>query len=80
MSKQKTLKYEQAIEQLEALIEGIETGEIGLEESLEAYEKGMKLLTHCRGILNKAQIRIAELTADAEGKLQVKDDPAEDAD
>jgi exodeoxyribonuclease VII small subunit len=67
------LKYEQAIEQLEDLIDAIESGEVGLEESLAQYEKGTKLIQHCRDILNTAEKRIAELTEDDEGGLEVEE-------
>jgi len=63
------LRYEQAIEQLEALIERIESGEIGLEESLKQYEHGVKLIQRCRAILDSAETRITELTAGGGGEL-----------
>lgn len=58
----KSLSFEQAIENLEQIIEQIESGEIGLEDSLSAYEQGMKMITHCRSILSKAETKIEELT------------------
>ena len=70
MAKDAKLKFEEAVAQLEAIIEGIESGEVGLEESLAQYEKGMKLIAHCRSILTAAEKRIVELTADAEGDNQ----------
>ncbi|MEX0776256.1 MAG: exodeoxyribonuclease VII small subunit [Phycisphaeraceae bacterium] len=76
-SKDRPLKYEQAVQELEAIIERIESGEIGLEESLGAYENGMKLITHCRAILATAERKIAELTVDEKGKLHAADDDDE---
>ncbi len=76
MSKKTTdtpLKFEQAVEQLEAIIERIESGEVGLEDCLAQYERGMSLITHCRGVLSKAEAKIAELSPDAKGDLQVRD-------
>lgn len=69
MAKAKPLKFEEAIEQLEAIIEGIESGDVGLEQSLAEYEKGMKLIGQCRGILGRAEKRITELTKDGQGNL-----------
>lgn len=75
------LGYEQAIERLEDLIERIESGEIGLEESLKQYETGMALIRRCRAILSTAERKIAELTADGAGDLRVRGEaPLEDAD
>lgn len=55
-------RFEEAVEQLESILERIESGEIGLEESLAEYERGMKLIQHCRAILGRAEQRIRELT------------------
>ncbi len=70
MGKSKPLKFEQAIEQIEQIIEQIETGEVGLEDAIQRTEDGMKLIKHCRAILDRAETRIAELTATAEGDLE----------
>jgi exodeoxyribonuclease VII small subunit len=59
------LSYEDAIERLESLIDRIESGEIGLEESIAAYEEGVKLRQHCAAILAKAEQRVAHLTPEA---------------
>jgi exodeoxyribonuclease VII small subunit len=64
------LKFEQAIEQLEQLIEQIESGELGLEESLTQYERGMALIDRCRQVLSSAEQRIAELTVTPQGGLE----------
>lgn len=61
--------YEQAIEQLEQLVEKIESGEIGLEESIKAYEQGVGLIASCRAILNQAEQRIEQLDAARQGEL-----------
>ncbi|MEQ8770673.1 MAG: exodeoxyribonuclease VII small subunit [Phycisphaerales bacterium] len=55
------LNYEQAIEALEEIVERIEGGEIGLAESMEAYERGVKLIARCRSVLNEAEQKISEL-------------------
>jgi len=66
------LSFEQAIEQLEQLIEKIESGEVGLEESLKHYEQGTELIKRCRSILDSAEQRISELTESESGQLQVE--------
>lgn len=65
------LQFEQAIEQLERIIQRIESGEAGLEQSLAEYETGMQLIHHCRSILDRAESKIEKLTADAEGRLRI---------
>ena len=79
------LGFEEAVEQLEELIEQIESGEIGLEEALKRYEQGSALIKRCRTILDAAQARIAELTPGVSGGLiaegkENEGDTGEDAD
>ena len=77
----KKLKFEEAVAELESIIERIESGETGLEDSLAAYEQGMKLIGQCRGILATVKKRIAELSVDREGNVTgvPGDDPDEGA-
>ena len=74
------LKYEQAVERLERIVEQIESGQIGLEDALQQYEQGMALIQRCRAILSTAEQRIAELTADENGELELRQpgDPSDD--
>jgi len=67
--------FEEAIEQLEAIIDRIESGEVGLEAALSQYERGMGLIQRCRTILDSAQKKIAELTVDEQGRLGVSGEP-----
>lgn len=56
------LTFEAALGQIEAIIERIEAGEVGLEESLAEYERGVGLINHCRGKLDRAKQRVEDLT------------------
>ncbi|MFZ4574150.1 MAG: exodeoxyribonuclease VII small subunit [Phycisphaerales bacterium] len=58
------LGFEAAMAQLEAIIERIESGGAGLEESLREYERGVHLLGHCQKVLAVAEQRLDELKAD----------------
>lgn len=60
--------FEEALEQLEAIIERIESGEVGIEESIGQYEQGAKLIQHCRSILDRAEKKISELTVNEESE------------
>lgn len=57
-----TLGFEEAMARLEALIERIESGEVGLEESIAAYEQGVKLIQRCKGVLAASEQRVEELS------------------
>jgi exodeoxyribonuclease VII small subunit len=56
------LSFEQAIKELTSIVQRIEQGEIPLENSLQQYERGMALIKHCRGILQKAEKRIENIS------------------
>jgi exodeoxyribonuclease VII small subunit len=62
------MTFEQAIEELESIIERIEQGRIGLAESLAQYQRGAALLKRCRGILEVAEQQIEKLTVDQAGE------------
>ncbi|HUO08010.1 MAG TPA: exodeoxyribonuclease VII small subunit [Phycisphaerae bacterium] len=59
--------FEESVAQLEQIVAAIESGQIGLEESLAKYEQGMDLVKKCRSILDRAEKRIEQLTQTAEG-------------
>jgi exodeoxyribonuclease VII small subunit len=59
--------FEAALAELESLIERMETGELGLEESLKAFERGVALTRDCQGALKQAELRVQALTESAAG-------------
>lgn len=66
------LSFEEALDQLEKLIAGLEKGELSLEESLSLYREGMELTRHCRKLLAEAEYRVEILLQDGEkGEYQV---------
>jgi len=67
-------RFDEAVDELEQILEQIETGELGLEESITRYERGMELVKTCQQILDRASKRIAELVPDADGTLSAEDD------
>ena len=56
------LSFEEAIGELGSIVSKIERGEIALQDSLKQYERGMALIKHCRGILQKAEKRIEKIS------------------
>jgi len=69
-------RFEEAIAQIEEVIERIESGQSGLEESIADYERGMKLLARCRGVLNTLEQKVSKLSAEQD-KLRVVGDAQE---
>ena len=54
--------FEQSLEALEQLVEKMEHGEMSLEESLAAYERGVGLYRQCQGALEQAELRVRLLS------------------
>ena len=66
----KKLTFEEALTQLEKIVEQIEQGKVGLEESIAKYEQGMGLVRQCREILFRAEQRIQQLQEQSDGTLK----------
>ncbi len=60
------LPFEQALRELEETVTKLEQGELTLEESLALFERGQKLAAYCDLMLEKASLRVEQLTADGE--------------
>ena len=58
--------FEIAMEQLENLVSKMEGGDLSLEESLEAFEKGVNLTRFCQDQLKKAELKVQELNSKGE--------------
>ena len=69
--KKPRMTFEQALADLERIVEQIESGQIGLEESIARYEEGIALVKQCRAILDAAEKRIQLLARSADGEVQV---------
>lgn len=65
-------KFETALEELEQVVEQLESGELNLEDALAAFEKGVSLVKICNQKLNEVEKKIEVLIKDKEGKLQLK--------
>ena len=58
----KAFSFETGMNELEALVEALEKGELSLEESFKAYEKGVKLAAQLKAVLDQGDQRIMALT------------------
>lgn len=64
----KELSFEQALDQLEAIVESLEQGNVPLDQSIAQYERGEALRNHCRKLLSAAEDRVEKIRLDAAGK------------
>ena len=58
------LSFEEAMSQLETIVNEVEQGKIPLAQSIEKYAQGMKLIKHCRNVLEQAEKQIETINKD----------------
>lgn len=63
-----TPSFEQALQQLEQIVQKLEKGELPLEDSLKLYEDGIRLSRLCHAKLEEAEGKIEVLLKDARGE------------
>jgi exodeoxyribonuclease VII small subunit len=59
------LSYEEALTELEGIVESLEDGQNPLEESLNLFERGQALVTHCGALLESAQLKVQKLAGES---------------
>lgn len=67
--KQPDFNFEEALEELEELVSSMEDGELSLEDSLKAFEKGIKLTRECQSALKKAEQKV-QILLDESGESE----------
>lgn len=67
-----TLSFEEAYAQLEADVNALRDGQMPLERALHYYEEGMKLAQYCNELLQKAELRVRQLSVDEAGMLVIQ--------
>lgn len=58
------MKFEEAIKELETVVGELESGKKDLDESIELFQKGMKLSKDCQKMLDNAEKKVRVLLAD----------------
>lgn len=64
-------KFEDALEDLENVVEQLESGDLSLENSLATFEKGVRLVKFCNQKLTEVEKKIELLVKERDGKLQL---------
>jgi len=64
--------FEKAMGELEGVVKRLEAGELTLDESLAAFEKGVSLARECEGKLGEAKGKIEKLISDSQGELSTQ--------
>lgn len=61
------LSFEQALKQLEVIVENLERGDVPLEQSIDIYERGEALKKHCEKLLKVAETKVEKIQLLQEG-------------
>ena len=62
-----SLSFEQALAELEGIVQKLESGQAPLEESIALYERGARLKAHCEDKLRAAQLRVEKIVVGPQG-------------
>ncbi len=66
------MPFEDALKNLESVVEAMESGELPLESLIAKYEEGVKLAKVCQEKLAEAELKIQQLEKTATGELKLK--------
>ena len=61
------LTFEQALDQLEKIVDRLERGDVALDESIKIYEQGEALKKHCASLLQAAEDKVEKIRVGADG-------------
>ena len=61
------LSFEQALDQLEKIVDRLERGDVALDESIKIYEQGEALKKHCATLLQAAEDKVEKIRVGADG-------------
>ena len=63
----KALSFEDALDQLETIVNDLERGDVSLDESIKTYERGEALKKHCAALLHAAEDKVEKIRMGADG-------------
>lgn len=68
--KDQSLKFEEALEKLESIVNSMEDGDVMLEELVAKFEEGDSLLKYCNKQLKEAELKIEKLKENTEDQFE----------
>lgn len=63
------MNFETALTELESLVQNLESGQTSLEDSINAYERGVALKKHCEQKLKEAELKIEQIAQNEDGSV-----------
>ncbi|MBU0437709.1 exodeoxyribonuclease VII small subunit [Staphylococcus succinus] len=78
MSNSNTQSFEEMMKELEDIVQKLDNENVSLEESLNLYQRGMKLSATCDETLKDAEKKVNELISDDDAEKEVDNDESKD--
>ena len=66
------LNFEDALKELEDIVQTLESGDGGLDDAIRSYERGVALKQHCEAKLQEAQARVEKVVLSADGDIDLE--------
>ena len=64
--------FEEALQELTNLVKKLDSDQEGLSDAINAFERGIKLKTHCEKKLQEAKLKVEKIVADASGRVSTE--------
>ena len=61
------ISFEDALRELEAIVESLEHGDVSLDDAIAAFERGTVLKAHCQATLEEARMKVEQIRVPADG-------------
>ena len=68
----KAMSFEQALAELETIVEGLESGDSKLDDAITSYERGAALKLHCETKLREAQEKVEKIKLAADSSVSAE--------
>ena len=66
------LSFEDALKELDDIVQTLESGEGGLDAAIRSYERGVALKQHCEAKLQEAQARVEKVVSSPDGGINLE--------
>ena len=63
------MTFEEAMKELERLVDSLDKGDVSLDEAIEAYDRGSQLKDHCQKKLNEAKMKVETIQSSSDSKV-----------
>ena len=63
------MTFEEAVKELEKLVDSLDKGDVSLDEAIAAYDRGSQLKDHCQKKLNEAKMKVETIQSSGDNKV-----------